>query len=108
MLRQLWKDDGGAILAAELVFIGSILVVGMVVGLTSVQSAVTGELVDLAQAVGALNQSYQTSGFKTTKLDGSIKATTKGSVYRDFIDDCDNQTCAPINVCEPSPEPPKP
>ena len=77
----------------ELVFIATILVIG---------------LMDVGQAVGALNQSHQTSGARVFKLDGSVAAQTFGSVHRDFIDEVDNQTCAPVLVCEPTPEPVKP
>ena len=108
MLQKLWNDEVGAILSAELVLISTILVIGLIVGLVELQTTILGELCDVGNAIGSLNQSYQTTGAKKNKLDGSVKAVTHGSVFRDFIDDCDNQMCAPVLVCEPTPEPPKP
>jgi hypothetical protein len=36
MLKKLWMDEGGATISAELALIGTILVVGVVVGLSAV------------------------------------------------------------------------
>ncbi len=49
-LNRLWKDSSGMILSAEVVLIGTILVLGSVVGLVSVSHAVTHELNDIASA----------------------------------------------------------
>ena len=52
-LRQLWADEGGVILSSEIVLVGTILVIGAIVGLTSLQHAVTHELNDTARAYDA-------------------------------------------------------
>ena len=62
-LAQLWKDEHGFILSAELVLISTILVLGMIVGLTSLQSSVVGELTDVSGAIRSLNQSYFYKGY---------------------------------------------
>ena len=89
MLKTLWNDESGAILTAELVLIGTILVLGMIVGLVELQCAVVAELSDLASSFGNLDQSYQTSGFTSLKHSGQIKARTYGAAYMDRPDDCD-------------------
>src|SRR5262245_66221166 len=62
LLKNLWKDDAGAILAAEYLFIATILVIGIIVGLASVRDAVNSELAELANAYLALSQGYTVSG----------------------------------------------
>ena len=62
MLRALWSDDFGALMASELTFLFTMLVVGTVTGLTAMRQAVVSELVESANALMALNQSYSFSG----------------------------------------------
>jgi len=62
LFKNLWKDDAGAILAAEYLFIATILVIGIIVGLASVRDAVVSELAELANAYLALSQGYTISG----------------------------------------------
>ena len=51
MLNRFWKDERGVILSVEIVLLGTILVLGMIVGLVEVQSAVVAELGDLGDAL---------------------------------------------------------
>ena len=99
MIKNLWNDECGVILSAEIVIIGTILVIGMMVGLVELQCAVVAELSDIGDAVGNLDQSYQTSGFSSYKSSGRIKAATHGSRYHDRPDTCD---CNAILVCDPA------
>ena len=99
MLKPLWRDEAGVILSAELVLVGTILVIGMLVGLVELQCAVVGELSDLGDALGNLDQSYQTSGITSFKSYGRIKAATAGARYQDGPDTCD---CNTIIVCDPA------
>jgi len=62
MLRKLWSDDNGALLASEFVFMTSLLVVGTVSGLVAVRQALVSELTETANAIMALDQSYSFSG----------------------------------------------
>ena len=62
LMLQLWQDDCGALIATEWVFVATILVLSLVVGLKAVESAVEGELIDFANAVSSLNQSYSFGG----------------------------------------------
>lgn len=57
IIQQLWNDDGGMILSSEVVLVGTILVIGAIAGLTSLQYAVTHELNDTARAYDAYNSS---------------------------------------------------
>jgi Flp pilus assembly pilin Flp len=92
MIRQLLNDEAGFIISAELVLVATLLVIGLIVGLSEVQHAINSELDDVGNAIGKLNQSYSFSGF--TKRDGrNIHAFTRGSAYADEADDCDCNQC---------------
>ena len=110
MLRNFWKDESGFIVSAELVLIATICVIGIIVGLVEVQWAIVGELNDVGDAIGSLNQSFQFSGFtsfKTQSTSGNtIKAQVAGSSFVDTIDECDNNQCT-LGCDFPTPELPK-
>ncbi len=97
MLNALLKDEAGFIVSAELVLIATLLVIGLIVGLSSIQHAVVAELNDVGDAIGSLNQSYFYTGFSKAKSFGgggnSFAAYTRGSAFNDQIDDCDNDQC---------------
>lgn len=99
MLKSIWNDEAGVVISAELVLIGTVLVIGMIVGLVELQCAVVGELSDLGDAIGNLDQSYVTSGLASYKNYGGVKARTFGAQYSDKADTCD---CNAIIVCDPS------
>jgi len=62
LLRKLWSDDCGALLASEFLFLFSMLVVGTVTGMTAMRQALVSEMVESGNALLALNQSYSFSG----------------------------------------------
>lgn len=105
MFKQFLNDESGFIVSAELVLVATILVIGLIVGLSEVQHAVNAELNDVADAIGSLNQGYCFSGF--SKVDrGGLHAYTRGSIFGDSVDDCDNNQCD-IACDSPLPEGPK-
>lgn len=95
MLRSLLRDEGGFIVSLELVLIGTIAVLALVVGLNEVTVAITTELNDISNAIGALNQSYAVSGYHgSDNYCGKLKSFYSGSRFNDTHDDCDNnQSC---------------
>lgn len=89
LLSKLWNDDEGALIATEWVFVVTILVIGLVTGLKSVQQAVLNELEEVAGAIGALSQSYSFGG-----TSGCCRFTgTTGSRYSDSTNKFDINTC---------------
>ncbi|REJ88741.1 MAG: hypothetical protein DWQ34_02930 [Planctomycetota bacterium] len=106
MFKALLNDEAGFIVSAELVLVATILVIGLIVGLSEVQHSVVAELNDVGDAIGMLNQSYHFSGFH--KFDGKhqLHALTVGSAFRDSMDECDNNQCD-ITCDPPRPEGPK-
>ena len=102
MMQQLLRDEAGFIISAELVLVATLLVIGLIVGLSEVQHAVVSELNDVADAIGELNQCYSFSGFHKRDFCGRVHAVTYGSYFVDQRDDCDNNQCdiacdAPMN-----------
>lgn len=77
LMLKLWKDEGGALIAVEWVFVATILVLGVITGLVAVRQAVISELTEFANAVMSLNQSYSFSG------QSNCQAQTNGSQYAD-------------------------
>ncbi len=106
MFQQLLQDESGFIISAELVLIATMLVIGLIVGLSEVQHAVVSELNDVADAIGELNQSFSFSGFHKRDNGGSIHAVTFGSDFQDMRDECDNNQCQ-IACDAPTNESPK-
>jgi len=58
IFRELWNDEFGVVLSAELVVLGTVGVLGLTTGLSMVSKSVNGELQDLAFAMRSLDQSY--------------------------------------------------
>ena len=83
-INRLWTEETGAIISAEIMLVGSILVLGVIVGLKSVRDSVVTELADVAQAISNVNQSYCYSG--TT----GHSAHTGGGQFNDEQDFCDS------------------
>ena len=86
MLSKFWNDEAGFVVSSELVLIGTILVLGVVVGLATVRDQVVQELGDLALAISNINQSYSFSGVT------GHTSSTAGSVFADLTDFCDTNT----------------
>ena len=103
LFEEFVNDENGFIVSAELVIIATLLVIGLVVGLSQVQHAVVSELNDVGKSIGRLNQSYYFGGFLGRKFNGGfgggfgggygfgggLKAYTPGSAFSDAIDACD-------------------
>ena len=89
LLRRLWKDEAGFIVSAELVLVATMLVIGMIVGLTVLRNQVVQELGDLGAALGMISQGYEYTG--VSKIDGTFTfALTDGSGWDDLLDECQN------------------
>ena len=85
LIKQLWNDEAGIVLSAELVFVASIAGIGMIVGLSAARDGVTSELADVGDAVTEYNQGYSVASI--TGHGASIAATH----YLDGLDYCDDE-----------------
>lgn len=106
MLRVMLNDEAGFVVSAELVLIATLLVIGLIVGLSEVQHAVVAELNDVADGVGSVNQGFYYGGMSARKNSGGYKSYAFGSSFHDTTDDCDNNQCDIACDC-PADESPK-
>lgn len=86
LFTRLLSDENGFLMSAELILIATILVIGLVVGLTEVSFAINNELEDVASAFSSMNQSYSASGSYSKR-----KGRRSGSGFDDDRDNCDSQ-----------------
>jgi len=83
LLRRLWTDEAGFVVSTELVLVATVLVIGLLVGLTELRNQVVQELGDVAMAIGNINQSYAYDGVLKDEV-----GETAGSMFHDFEDFC--------------------
>jgi hypothetical protein len=100
VLAQLHRDEAGFIVSAELILVSTIVVIGMVVGLSECANGAVEELEDVGSAIGSANQSFHVSG------SSGHKACVVGFQFKDRADNCDSECDI---SCEggPRPEGPK-
>ncbi|MCA9011538.1 MAG: branched-chain amino acid aminotransferase [Planctomycetaceae bacterium] len=84
LLNALKNDNNGFVVSAELVLVGTILILGMIVGLSELSFNVNQELEDVGSAIGGINQTYYYT------LASGKKGEVYGSTFLDFADECDN------------------
>lgn len=77
---QFWADERGFVVSSELVLIATIVVIGLLAGLTTLRDQVALEMGDMANAIGAVRQGYSYSG---------VTAHTSSTAGARFIDTSD-------------------
>jgi hypothetical protein len=85
LLTKLYNDEAGFIVSAELILVSTIVVLGLIVGLSEVSHGINQELEDVGSAFGSINQSYTYSGST------GAKGRQVGSRFFDHKDECDGQ-----------------
>jgi len=84
VLKCFLSAEDGFILSTEALLIGTIVVLGLIVGLSEVRNAVVQELGDFSQAVAFLSQDYAFTSVTSTNVGTQIQ--TGGSSYADAVD----------------------
>lgn len=82
LLNRVWREDEG-VLTFEWILLITVLVIGVVGGLSAVRDAVITELGDVAQAVVSLDQSYYILAPWEVAVADCQQDGAEGSVYRD-------------------------
>ena len=54
-INRLWNDENGSLLTSEYLILGTILTIGLIVGINAAQVSLVSELEDYAAALLALN-----------------------------------------------------
>ncbi len=94
LLKALRQDEHGVILSAEIVIVGTVLVIGVMTGMVCLQKSVNGELGDLAKAIDRIDQSYSFSGHRKAggyNGTGDCCAFTAGSAF--VNNECNANAC---------------
>ena len=79
LFRKLWADEAGFIISAELVLVATIVVIGLIVGLTVLRNSIVQELIDASQAVAAIDGNNDNATAPTTPSGLSIVAWPAGA-----------------------------
>lgn len=65
ILKKLWADEAGVIMSAETVMLGTMGVLAMTAGVSTMATAVNSELGEMGQAFRGFDQSFSAPGFRT-------------------------------------------
>lgn len=91
LMTRFWNDDTATVVSAELVFIMSIVTLGMIVGLTTYRDQLVLEFADLGAALGAFDQSYSFGAITGTNY------SLAGSTFLDNPNFCATQCVAIVD-----------
>jgi len=80
--QRLWRDQTGFVFSVEMLLLGTVVVIGLIVGHSTVRDTLNSELSDIGGALQDLNQSY------TSTVENSDGSTTVSS-FEDRRDHCD-------------------
>jgi hypothetical protein len=91
MIKTLICDEAGFLISAELVLIFTLMFCGVAVGMAVIRDSLVQELGDVAEAIGALNQSYSFNTISAPDAAAAcgLHASCSGSGFADQKDDCD-------------------
>ncbi|MDX1943889.1 MAG: hypothetical protein SFU86_00665 [Pirellulaceae bacterium] len=99
-LHQLWREEDG-VLSFEWTLLLTLLVIGIVSGLSAARDAIIDELGDLAEAAQSFDQSYSLAALQIDfNNDGTVDFSTNASTYLEtsadrFFADC-ARTTSPV------------
>lgn len=102
LLQKLWNDEHGAINSIELILIGSVVLLGLIVGLAAYRDSLVNELADTARGIEALNQSYSYSADLDPDTGGFQNNVTKqfGDQNNDGNNAADAQVSVAVSICD--------
>jgi hypothetical protein len=83
-IRVFLRQEDGFVISSELLLFGTIVVIGLLAGLSEIRDSVLLEFDDFSKAIGFLDQTFSYGGV----TDGS--ATTEGGLFLDSVDEGDN------------------
>ena len=99
MIRKLLRDEAGFLISAEFTVIFTLMFCGAAVGFAVIRDAMVGELHDVSEAIGAVNQTYNVVGIQKPRLEeGEFHGRAAGFGFNDRADTCD---CDPIVFVPP-------
>jgi hypothetical protein len=94
------NDEHGFLVSAEMVLIFTLIFCAAAVGFAVIRDSLVQELGDVAEAIGALDQSYNYRSVRAPLENGnSNHARCSGSGFNDEEDDCDCKGIILGSVC---------
>lgn len=92
-------DEDGFIITSEFLLIGTVAVLGLLVGIQNIRNSLLYEIEELGAVIGKLNQSYSFAGIsKGDVLNGG--ASTQGGLFQDTIDESEEELSTTTIVLE--------
>ncbi len=79
LLTSLWTDECGSLLSSEYILLGSLLTLGLVVGMTAARNSLVTEMEDYAEAISSLNLLNLTPGQGSGGIAGTSNVTFEGA-----------------------------
>ena len=101
MLRSFINDECGFLISAELILIMTLMFCGVAVGWAVVRDSVVQELGDVAEAAGAVSNTYDLRGVRKRDSAGNVLSGNSGSAFIDETDACD---CEPVSFVATAPK----
>jgi hypothetical protein len=80
------RNQGGFVVTAELLLVSTVLVLGLLTGMTKLRDQTIAELSDSGSAIGAINQSYEVVGTEWEMSTGATIAEVSGFAFDDAGD----------------------
>lgn len=83
-MNRFIRDESGFLLSTESVLLGTLVVLGLIVGLAEVRNATVQELGDFSQAIAWISQDFEFTSVDSTNAAGDI--VSAGSQFSDSDD----------------------
>jgi len=105
MLRKFFNDEAGFVLSAEMIIIATLTIGAAVIGAAAVRDSIVNEYDDVADSIGALDQTWR---IRDVVVDGdgasayssaNDHGAAAGSGFNDNQDDCDCKGVNFLSVC---------
>lgn len=91
LIKTLYRDERGAVLSIEMVMMATIVIIGLLAGLSAYRDALVQELGDSAAGVASLQQSFSIDPIEISGSYGDIPydSYVSGSSFEDQTDFCE-------------------
>jgi hypothetical protein len=93
LASKLWRDDCGAVLTAEYLTLGTVVVLGGVSGLAAMSDSVNGEMREFGNSVRHMRQTYSTRGMQAGTASRSGSAAVDNGGTAPATVNCQNGVC---------------
>ena len=100
LLPALWRDQRGAMASTEMIMMGTVVILGAIVGLAGFRDAVVQELGDVSAATAELNHGYRFAPIEQDDVVDTLRYSflIGGSTYVDNLDYCVPGTTDPVGL----------